>query len=71
MRDSPATWSSCLYCIEQRSQVYGSLLEKLPESHGYVVDNEYCISSTEGWSVEEDHISVRGHAAGMRPGPQG
>ena len=40
MRDSPATWSVNLYCIGQRSQVYGSLLEELPEGHGYAIDDE-------------------------------
>ena len=70
-RDSPATWSVSLYCIGQRSQVYGSLLEELPEGHGYVVDNQYCVSSTDGWSIGEDQTGVRGHATGMRPGSQG
>ena len=71
MRDSLATWSASLYCIEQRSQVYGSLLEELLEGHGYAVDDEYCVSSINGWSVGEDHTGVRGHATGMRPGSQG
>ena len=70
MRDSPATWSASLYCIRQRSQVYDSPLEELPEGHGYAVDNEYCVSSTDGWSVGEDHTSVRGHTTGMRPRSQ-
>ena len=56
--DSPATWSASLYCIRQRSQVYGSLLEELPEGHWNAVDNEYCILSTDGWSVGDDHTSV-------------
>ena len=71
MRDSPVTWSASLYCIEQRSQVYGSLSEELIEVHGYAVDNEYCISSTDGWSVGENHIGVRRHATSMRLGYQG
>ena len=70
MRDSPATWSASLYCIGQRSQVYDSLLVELLKGHGYVVDNEYCVSSIYGWSAGEDYIGVRGHAAGMRPGSQ-
>ena len=41
-RDSLATWSASLYCIGQKSQVYGSLLEELLEGHGYAVDDEYC-----------------------------
>ena len=65
-RDSPATWSASLYCIGQRSQVYGSLLEELPKGHGNVIDDMYCVSSIDGWSVGEDHIGVRGHVAGMR-----
>ena len=70
-RDSPATWSASLYRIGQRSQVYGSLLEELPKGHGYIVDDEYCVSSTDGWAVGEDHTSVRELATSMRPGSQG
>ena len=50
---------------------YSLLLEEFLEGHGYTVDDEYCISSTDRWSVGEDHTGVRGHAAGMRPGSQG
>ena len=50
---------------------YGSLLEELLEGHGYTVDDEYCVSFTDGWSVGEDHTGVRGHATGMRPRSQG
>ena len=32
------------------------------------VDYEHCISSTDRWSVREDHIDFRGHAASMRLG---
>ena len=64
-----ATCSTGLYCIGQRSQVYGSLLEELLEGHGYAVDNEYFVSSTDGWS--EDHAGVRRHAAGMSPNLKG
>ena len=71
IRDSLTTWSASLYCIEQRSQVYDPLLEKLLEGHGYAVDDEYCVSSIYGWSVDEDHTGVRGHATGMRLGSQG
>ena len=59
------------HCIGQRSQVYSSLLEELPEGHGYAVDDEYCVSSIDGWSIREDHIGVRGYATGMQPGTQG
>ena len=61
--DSLTTWSASLYCIGYRSQVYDSLLEELPDGHGYGVDNECCILSIDGWSVREDHIGVRGHVA--------
>ena len=66
-RDSPTTWSASLYCVGQRSQVYDSLLEEFLESHGYVVDDEHCISSTNGWSDGENHTGVRGHATNMCP----
>ena len=65
------TWSASLYCIRHRSQVYDSRLEELPEGYGYTVDNEYCVSSTDRWSVGDDHTGVRGHVVGMRPGSQG
>ena len=39
--------------------------------HWYIVDNEYCILSTDGWSVGDDHTGVREHAAGMHPRFQG
>ena len=67
-RDRPMAWSASLYCIGSGSQVYGSFLEEFPKSHGDVVDNEHCFSSTDGRSVREDHhLDFRGHATGMRP----
>ena len=69
-RDCPVTWSTSVYCIGPGSQVYGSLLEEFPESHGDTVDDEHCFSSTYRWSVGDDHTSFRGHAASMRPRSQ-
>ena len=43
-------------------------LGEFPESHGDAVDDEHCFSSTDGWSVRDDHPDFRGHATGMRPG---
>ena len=57
-RDSPVTWSASLYHIRLRSQVYSSLLEEFPESHGNTVDDEHCFSSTDRWPVGEDHTGV-------------
>ena len=31
-------------------------------------DHEYYFPPTDRWSVREDNIGVRGHAASMRPG---
>ena len=39
-----------------------------PKGHGHTTDHEYNLTSTDRWSVREDHTGVRGHAAGMRPG---
>ena len=47
-RDSLATLSASLYHVGQRFQVYDSLLEEFPKSHGYAIDDEHCISSTYG-----------------------
>ena len=71
MRDCPVTWSAILYRIRPRSQVYGSLLEEFPESHGNTVDDEHCFSSTDRLPVKEDHTGFEGHAASMRPRSQG
>ena len=46
-RDCPVTWSVGLYRIGLGSQVYGSLLEEFPESHGNTVDDEHDFSSTD------------------------
>ena len=66
-RDSLATWSSSLYCVGQRSQVYGSLLEEFSEGHGDTVDDEHCFPSSDRWLVGEDHTGFRGHATSMCP----
>ena len=54
--------------IGSGSQVYSSVLEEFPESHGDTVDNEHCVSSADRWSVGEDHTSFRGHTVSMRLG---
>ena len=68
LRNCLATWSASLYHIEQGPQNYDTLLEEFPKGHGHVIDNEYCVSSVDKWSVKEDHTDFRGHAASMRPG---
>ena len=60
--------SASLYHIGQGSQIYNTLLEKFPKSHGDTVDDEHNISSSEKWSVRVDHIDFREHAACMCPG---
>ena len=63
-----ATWSASLYHIGQGSQNYDTLLEEFPKGHGDTVDDEHCVSSTNRWSVGEDHTDFRGHAVSMRSG---
>ena len=67
-RDSLITWTASVYHIGSGSQVYGSFLGKFPKSHGDVVDDERCFSSTNGWSIREYHPDFRGHAMGIRLG---
>ena len=71
MRDRSVTWITSVYCIRPGFQVYGSLLEEFPESHGDTVDDEHCFSSIGRWSVGEDHTGFRGYVASMRPRSQG
>ena len=52
-------------------EIYGILLEEFPKGHGDIIDDEHNISSSDIWSVGEDHIDFRGHAACMCPGSQG
>ena len=68
-RDCPATWSSNVHSVEQGSQIYNTLLEKLPKGYGDAGDYEHCISSVDKWPVGEEHTDFRGHAVSMRPGP--
>ena len=56
-RDCSATWSTSVHSIGHKSQVYDTLLEELPKGHGDTVDDEHRFSSTDRWSVGEDHIS--------------
>ena len=47
---------------------FGTLLEEFPEGHGDAVDDEHrFFLSTDRWSVGEDHIGFREHAASMCP----
>ena len=71
MRDCQVTWSANLYLIRPGSQVYDSLLEEFPESHGDMVGDEHNFSSSDEWSIREDDPDVRGHATGMCPRSQG
>ena len=68
LRDFPVTWSVSLYRIGPGSQVYDSLLEEFPKSHGNTVDDEQCFSSTDRQLVGEDYTGFKGHAASMCPG---
>ena len=67
-RDCPATWSTNVHSIGQRSQVYSTLLEEFLKGYRDTVDGEHCVSSVDRWLIREDHIGFRGHAASMRPG---
>ena len=67
LRDRSATWSASIHSVEQRLEVYNALLEEFPKGYGDTADHEYSLSPTDIWSVIEDHIGVRGHAASMRP----
>ena len=67
-RDCLVTWSTSVHSIGQGSQVYGTLLEVFLEGYRDAVDDEHRFSSTNRWSVGEDHIGFRGHATSMCPG---
>ena len=67
-RDCPATWSASVYSVGERSQNYGTLLEEFSEGHGDIVDYKHCISSSNRWSVGDNHTDFRGHVASMRRG---
>ena len=56
---------------QTRIQIYGTLLEEFPKGQGDIVDDEHNISSSNRWSVGDDHIDFRGHAACMFPRSQG
>ena len=66
--DSTVAWSASLYSIESGSSVYSSVLEEFPEGHGDTAVDEYCFSSSDGWSIRVDYSDFRGHAASMSPG---
>ena len=61
-RDRPITWSVSFYRIRLGSQVYGSLLEEFPESHGNTVDDEHYFSSIDRRPIRDNHTGFRGHA---------
>ena len=67
-RDIPATWSTSIHSVGWRPKVYGALLEEFPKGYGHTTDHEYNFPPIDRWSVREDHSSVKGHAASMRPG---
>ena len=46
-RDCTVAWSASLYSVRSGSQVYSSILEEFPESHGDIVEDDYCFSSTD------------------------
>ena len=62
------TWSASLYSIRPGFHVYSSFLGEFPESHGNIVDDEHCFSSSNGWSLRVDYLDFRGHATSMCPG---
>ena len=70
-RDCSATWSTSIHSVGQRPEVYSSLLEEFPKGYGHMADHEYSFPPTDRWSVREDHIGVRGHAASMCSGSLG
>ena len=68
MRDYLITWSTNVHSIGQGTQIHDTLLEEFLEGHGDTVDDEQCVSSTDGWSIGEDHTGLRGHAVSMCSG---
>ena len=68
LRDRLATWSASIHSVGQRPEVYDALLEEFLKGHGHTADHEYSLPPIDRWSVGEDHTSVSGYAAGMRPG---
>ena len=67
-RDYIVTWSASLYSIGPVSQVYGSFLGEFLVSHGNIVDDEHCFSSSDGRSVRENDPYFKGHAIIMHLG---
>ena len=49
--DSMVALSSSLHSFGSGSLVYGSVLEEFPEGHGDAAFDEYCFSSSDGWSI--------------------
>ena len=65
--DCPVAWDTNIYSIISGSQVYSSFFREFPASHGDTINDEHCFSSSNRWSVRENHPDFRGHAMGMRP----
>ena len=40
---------------------------RVSKGYGDIADDEHDVSSTDKWSVREDHTGFRGHAVSMRP----
>ena len=66
-RGHPITWSTSIYNVEQRPEIYDTLLEEFPKDYGDVADDEYHFPPSDRWSVGEDHTDFRGHVASIRP----
>ena len=66
-RDCPVTWSASIHSIGLGFQVYNAFFEELLRGDGDAVDDDNRFSSTDRWSVGEDHIDFKGHAASMCP----
>ena len=60
MGDCSIAWSFSIHSIKSGSQVYDSFLEEFPLSHGDIVDDEHNFSSSDGRSIKEDHLDVKG-----------
>ena len=64
---SLVTWSTSIHSIISGPQVYDSFLGEFPESHGDLVYDKHSFSSSDEWSIREDHTNFRGHVASMHP----
>ena len=60
-----------VFIISESDPRFTTLLEEFLKGHGDTVDDEHNISSSDRWSVGEDHTDFRGHVVCMCPGSQG